>query len=74
MIESVYIDTRDDSGRASRYTLLIEKLAEAERAKRVHEEMTRRVLALHDRRIQRTRAELEAEGERLRALIKVAQR
>ena len=70
MIESIYIDVRDNSGRASRYTLLIEKLAAAERAKHVHEAMARRVLKLHDARIAETRAELEKEGERLRSLVR----
>jgi hypothetical protein len=71
LIESIYIDVAN-APRSSRYTLLIEQLAAAERAKHVHEAMTRRVLKLHDRKIQETRAELEKEGERLRSLIKVA--
>lgn len=72
MIESIYADVWGDRPNTSRYTLLIEKLAAAERAKNVHEAMTRRVLKAHDRRIAETRAELEAESERLRKLVKVA--
>lgn len=71
MIESIYIDASDTSGRASRYTLLIEQLAAAERARGVHVAMTSRVLKVHDRKIEETRRALEREGERLRALIKV---
>lgn len=70
MIETIYIDVQGE--RASRYVMLIEKLAQAERAKHVHESMTRRVLRLHDKRIQETRAELEKEGERLRSMLRAA--
>lgn len=72
MIETVYLDVAGDGHRASRYTLLIEKLAAAERAKQMHDAMASRVATLHLRRIAETRRELEAEGERLRKLIKVA--
>ncbi len=72
MIESIYIDVADDSRRTSRYIVLIERLAEAEQAKNIHMAMAARVLKLHDQRLQKIRAELEAEGDRLRKLIKVA--
>lgn len=72
MIESIYFDLRDDASRVSRYTLLIEKLAAVEKAHNAHVAMAERVRLLHLRRIAETRRALEVEGERLRALIKVA--
>jgi hypothetical protein len=70
LIESIYIDAADTSDRASRYTLLLEKLHAAESAKNLHVSMTARVLKLHEQRIADARAAFEAEGARLRGLIK----
>jgi hypothetical protein len=72
LIESIYIDASDTAHRASRYTLLLEKLHAAEKAKNVHVSMAARVLKLHEARILEARAAFEAEGARLRNLIKVA--
>jgi hypothetical protein len=72
LIESIYIDTREHSTRVSTYTILLEKLAAAERAKNVHIAMHTRVLCKHDALIQEARAAFEAEGARLRGLIKAA--
>lgn len=72
LIESIYLDTAAHSQRASRYTRLIEQLAAAEAAKQMHDAMAIRVATLHLRRIEEVRQALEAEGARLRALIKVA--
>jgi len=72
LIETIYLDVTGDSGRLSRYTLLVEKLHAAERAHIAHEEMSARVSLLHLKRIRDAQRELEAEGERLRKLIKTA--
>lgn len=74
MIESIYLDVgtvRAEAGRVSRYTLLIEKLAAAEGAQRTHAEMSRRVAARHKQHVADVRKDLEAEGQRLRDLIRV---
>lgn len=74
MIESIYLDIETDAtdaARVSRYTLLIEKLAAAEGAQKMHAEMSRRVAARHVRHVAEVRKDLEAEGQRLRDLIRV---
>jgi hypothetical protein len=68
------MDAQGNTAReSSRYTLLLEKLASVEHAKRIHESMARRVLAMHDAKIRDTRAELEREKNRVSALVKAAQ-
>lgn len=71
LIESIYFDV-DTGTRASRYTNLIEKLAAAETAHAAHLAMSERVRLLHVKRIADVRHELEAEGKRLRGMIKAA--
>lgn len=73
MIESIYIDLAgDDANRVSRYTVLIEQLRAAEQAKINHDQMSARVARLHAERVARVRRELEAEGERLRNIIRAS--
>jgi hypothetical protein len=72
LIETVYIDVMGaDPRRTSRYTLLIERLQEAEAAMKVHDDMARRVRHKHVERIAQIRRDLEAEGQRLRDSIRV---
>lgn len=70
MIESIYIDVAGEP--RPRYIQLVEKLAAAEDARLIHEQMNARVLKLHDERIKRTRAELENERLRLEKIIRGA--
>ena len=74
LIESIYLDVGTvsaEAGRVSRYTLLIEKLAAAEGAQKMHAEMSRRVAKRHAEHVAQVRRDLEAEGQRLRDLIRV---
>jgi hypothetical protein len=74
LIESIYLDVETDAAngaRVSRYTLLIEKLAAAEGAQKMHAEMSRRVAARHRMLVAQVRSDLEAEGQRLRDLIRI---
>jgi hypothetical protein len=75
LIESIYLDIETavtNGARVSRYTLLIESLASAEKAQKLHANMARRVAALHVERITRLRRDLELEGQRLRDLIRIS--
>jgi hypothetical protein len=49
----------------SQYAVLIERLRQAEGAKKVHDEMVARTARIHTQKIQQIRAQLEAEIERL---------
>jgi NADH/NAD ratio-sensing transcriptional regulator Rex len=74
LIESIYLDVDTasaDASRVSRYTLLIEKLAAAESAQKMHAEMSRRIAKRHAQHVAQVRKDLEAEGQRLRDLIRV---
>jgi hypothetical protein len=74
LIESIYLDVDTDAAngaRVSRYTLLIEKLVAAEGAQKMHAEMSRRVARRHGIHVAQVRKALEAEGQRLRDLIRI---
>jgi hypothetical protein len=69
-IESIYLDSGEPL--VSTYTVLLERLALAEQALKVHNEMHVRMLRRHEQNVRDARAAFEAEGARLRAAIKVA--
>lgn len=72
LIETIYIDVVGDGARrASRYTLLFEKLEAAEAAQTMHAQLAKRIAKRHAEHVAQVRKELEEEGERLRRAIQV---